>query len=328
MDMFAQAHCPETLAPDELDKYLARGWFRMGQTIFTTNFLNFKDRFYGAVWLRVVLDGFQVDKTQQKLMKRNASFSVEFKKAAITPEKELLYAKYKQSISFEASASLESLLFGKSLSSIYNTQEVNIYDSGRLIAAGFFDIGQNSAAGIVSFYDPAYKKFSLGKYLIYLKMSYCKALALQYFYPGYFVPGYSFFDYKLTIGRPTLEYLQLNTGQWLPIDSFRVEHSPLQIMLAKLYALQQLLSQLKAESEVFLYEYFDANLVPELRDAELFDFPVLLYVFDSGNGDQDQMIVYDVRDKRYHLIKCFHVWTSNATNNRPEFYSSHLLKID
>ena len=327
--MFAQVHCPEVLAPAELDEYLARGWFRMGQTIFTTNFLNFRDRFYSAIWLRVVLSGFEVDKTQQKLYKRNAGFRVEFKPADITPDKELLYNKYKQSIPFEASASLASLLMGKSLSSVYHTQEVDIYDGERLVAAGFFDIGKHSAAGIVSFYDPDYKKFSLGKYLIYQKMNYCKALSFQYFYPGYFVPGYSFFDYKLNIGRSALEYLQLSTAEWFSIDRFRPEGIPLQIMFDKLNALQALLAPLKMESEVFQYEYFDANLVPELRDAELFDYPVLLYVFGSAEDiDGDQMVVYDVRDGHYHLVRCMHVWTSSATHHRPEFYSSHLLKID
>ncbi|MBA4056534.1 MAG: arginyl-tRNA--protein arginylyltransferase, partial [Marivirga sp.] len=53
--MFAQVHSPEKLLPRELDAYLEQGWFRMGQTIFTTNFLNFKNEFYSALWLRIML---------------------------------------------------------------------------------------------------------------------------------------------------------------------------------------------------------------------------------------------------------------------------------
>ena len=171
--MFAEVHCPGILTPEELDHYLAHGWFRMGQTIFTTNFLNFKSNFYSALWLRIPLEDFSTDNTQQKLIKRNNRFRVEIQRASVTPIKEALFARYKQHISFEASASLHTLLFGKASTDIYNTQEVNIYHHDKLIASGFFDLGNTSAAGIASFYDPEYKKFSLGKHLIYLKIAYC-----------------------------------------------------------------------------------------------------------------------------------------------------------
>jgi leucyl-tRNA---protein transferase len=46
--MFAQVHSPESLHPVELDRYLDNGWFRMGQTIFTTNFLNFNNELFSA----------------------------------------------------------------------------------------------------------------------------------------------------------------------------------------------------------------------------------------------------------------------------------------
>ena len=68
--MFAQAHNPEKLTLTELDTYLERGWFRMGQSIFTTNFIRFKSNVYSTIWLRVVLDDFLADSTQSKLTKR------------------------------------------------------------------------------------------------------------------------------------------------------------------------------------------------------------------------------------------------------------------
>src|SRR5688572_27360273 len=103
MDMYGQVHSPETLSGDELDAYLEMGWFRMGQTIFTTNFLSFKNQFYSAIWLRVVLPRFSAEKTQQKLAKKNAGFATEIIPAHISAEKEALFAKYKSSVPFEAS---------------------------------------------------------------------------------------------------------------------------------------------------------------------------------------------------------------------------------
>ncbi len=322
--MFAQVHCPEMLAPQELDHYLERGWFRMGQTIFTTNFLNFKSNFYSAIWLRMLLTDFEQDNTQKKLLKKNERFKIQIKPATVTPEKELLFFAYKQNISFEASASLHTLLYGKATHNVYNTQEINIYDQNKLIAVGFFDLGENSAAGISSFYDPSYKKFSLGKHLIYLKIAYCKKLGLQYFYPGYFVPGYSLFDYKLNIGKSALQYLEFTSNRWRPIKNFAKNLSPFQQMQDKLQLLHQYLYNIGISSKILKYEFFDANLIPELEGIVLFDFPIFL----ACDGlSEDDLIIFNVLDQKYHWVKCKSVWASTAATN-PEMYSSHVFKFD
>jgi len=323
--MFAQVDSPETLSPLELDSYLEKGWFRMGQTIFTTNYLNFKSQFYSAVWLRVALDGLSTDKTQKKLFKLNTAFRTEIQQASITPLKEALYERYKQNIAFEASPSLNHLLYGKQVHTIFNTQEVNIYDEDKLIACGFFDLGATGAAGITCFYDPAYKKYSLGKYLIYLKLNYCKNLGLQYFYPGYFVPGYTFFDYKLSIATAALQFLQFTTQKWLPIGIFSRAQSPFQLMLDQLLVLYNLLLNSHVACRLLRYEFFDANLIPDLKGAELFDYPLFIS-FPSSDEYINQLIIYDIRDHKYHLMKCKGVWKTNSAMDAQEIYSSHVLK--
>jgi leucyl-tRNA---protein transferase len=325
--MFAKARAPESLTPTDLDAYLDQGWYRMGQGIFTTNFIHFKSEMYSTVWLRVLLDEFLEEGTQKKLFKRNAGFQVAIRPANLTDEKEELYARYKQSLSFNPSDSLRSLLFSAaSADSIYNTYEVTVHDGDWLIAVGFFDLGETSAAGISSVYDPAYKKYSLGKYLIYLKMQYCKNQKMRYFYPGYFVPGYSFFDYKLTIARPALQFLQLSSQQWLPIETFSPENIPYQIMHHKLIGVQKLLMQRQCESRVVKYEFFDANLIPDLRDAQLVDFPVFLFCPYASQDGINPVLVFDARDGCYHLLVCFPYWKPDETNPDTEFYSAYFLK--
>lgn len=323
--MFAQVHCPETLAPEELDRYLESGWFRMGQTIFTTNFLNFKNHFYSAIWLRIPLAEFTWDKTYQKLSKQNKSFRIQIQAASITPEKEALFAVYRKSISFEASASIHTLLFGRVSHNIYNTHEINLFDGDKLIATGFFDLGRQSAAGISSFYDPAYKKYTLGKYLIYLKIDFCKKRGLQYFYPGYFVPGYSLFDYKLEIGKPVLQYFEFTSSAWKPVSGFSRALTPLQVMHDKLESLQKMLAKNGIESKIMKYEFFDANLIPELEGIDLFDFPIFLSCMGLS---EENPIVFDIRDSQYHSVKCKSVWASTSVSNADNTYSSHVFKLD
>lgn len=325
--MFAQVHTPLILTPAQLDDYLLRGWFRMGQNMFTTNFLNFKGQFYSALWLRLDLQKYSADNTEQKLKKLNARFRVHVGKASITADKEDLFLKYRASITFEASASIHQLLYGKVAYNIFDTYEVTIYDDEKLIACGFFDMGLQSSAGITSFYDPAYKKHSLGKYLIYQKINFCKEMSQDFFYPGYFVPGYSFFDYKLSIGKKVLQYLDYSSERWFPIDHFTPLLTPIRIMQEKLNSLQIMLAQARMQAELLRYEFFEANLLPELKDVELFDYPLFLYHAATGTDPQVTVIVYDIKEEIYRLIRCRSLWNSNLPNLNG-MYSSELLKQD
>jgi arginyl-tRNA--protein-N-Asp/Glu arginylyltransferase len=325
--LYAEVHCPQILTPQELDAYLERGWFRMGQNIFTTNFLNFKDHFYSAIWLRIELNDYTADKQQQKIFKHNANFRTAINPAVITEEKEELFVRYKESVPFDPPQSITSLLMGKSTHNVFNTHEVCVYDEDKLIAAGFFDLGSASAAGISSIYDPAYKKFSLGKFLIYLKIAYCKQQGMRYFYPGYFVPGYSLFDYKLSMGSHALQFLSIAEQKWLAIKNYGEDYIPLKTMQEKLTLLQRMMTEQKTKSSLLHYEYFDANLIPELVGAELFDVPVFLRI-DDVEGAFPMMIFFDVRDTKYHLVRCFTVWSPGASRNRPGFYDDHLLKVE
>lgn len=210
-----------TIEPDQLDTFLALGWFRMQQTIFTTNILYFHGLPYNAVWLRVHLTTLALDRKCSSLIVKNRNFRTEISIATITKQHEILYAEYKKSIVFDAAPTLQWILIGNSKHNVFNTYAINVYDGTDLIAAGFFDIGNKSAAGIISIYDPKYKKYSLGKYIICKKMLYCSDLHLDYFYPGYFVPGYPMFDYKLELGTSSLEYFDDYNTKWLPLSDIR-----------------------------------------------------------------------------------------------------------
>ena len=324
--MFAAVDHPETLPPEELDAYLQRGWFRMGPTIFTTNFLSFKDQLYSAIWLRVLLEQYTGERKQAHLYKQNSIFRTELHQANITPEKEALFATYKKSVLFEASASLQHLLFGKSERTAFDTYEFNVYDKSKLIAVGYFDLGATAGMGITSFYDPSYKKYSLGKYLIYLKMEHCKNQGMKYFYPGYFVPGYSFFDYKLTMAKSALEYLQLETSRWYPIGTFTTSMVPVQVMHDKLAKLQDSLLLNSLPCSLMRYEFFDANLIPDLAGANLFDFPLFIFLPGSIQESTNQFIVFDILDQRYHLIRCRGIWKTNSKSASDIIYSAYVLR--
>jgi len=330
--MFVELHYPEYISAQELDVYLANGWFRMGQSIFTTNFLRFHNKFYSSIWLRIDLINSKKSKTQQKIEKLNTKFRVEIQIANPTEQHEELFCKYRESMKFDAAPSVKSLLYGqqeeRALLRIFDTVEINVYDVNKLIAAGFMDLGEKSAAGISCFYDADYRKYSLGKYLMYLKMDFCKQNGFHFFYPGYFAPTYPLFDYKLDLAKPTLQYLDLVTDAWIPFEKFDSSQIPIELIIGKLRTLSEILDSRGVKNEFKFYDFFDADLMHNLNGMGLLDFPVFLSCFEIEKDSRLlPMVVYDVRDEQFQLIICTTVYKSIFEEAPEEHYNAYLLQI-
>ena len=329
--MFVEIEYPDKLLPAQLDDYLSKGWFRMRQTIFTTNFLHFRQQFYSAIWLRIPLENYSFDKKHIALLKQNKIFRTEIKKTDLTqisPQHELLFQQYRQSVSFDVSFTLKELLIGSESYNIFNTYHVNVYYDNTLIAAGFMDIGNNSAAGITCIYHPAYKKYSLGKYLMYLKIDYCKSLSLQYFYPGYVVPGYTPFDYKASVGKATLQYLQIATKQWFPYADFTAKNNPMLVMVEQLKRLQQHLNVNKIPTLFLYYKFFDANLDLYYFSERSLDFPVFLICFPEVASMFYKIIVFDICLAKYCYLQCSSIINTGFQQDESNIFDADLLIID
>lgn len=210
---------PAALTGDQLDTFLAKGWYRMGQGIFTTHCIIQEDNVYRVYWLRYNLSQLHLGKSQQKLLKTNRLFTKKIQRLKVSSEMEALYAHYKKGLSFEPSESVESWLYQQQSNNVYDSFMIEIRDKELLVAAGIFDAGQNSIAGILNFYHPKYKKFSLGKYLMLLKIEYALTQGKQWYYPGYIVEGYPKFDYKLFVDKTAAEIFIPEQNKWCRYDS-------------------------------------------------------------------------------------------------------------
>ena len=87
-----------------------------------------------------------------------------------------------------------------------------------LIAFGCFDKGEKSIAGILNAYHPNYKKYSLGKYLILLKLKYCIQNKITYYYTGYIGIGLNYFDYKGFPDENAIQVLLHEPPTWVPYN--------------------------------------------------------------------------------------------------------------
>ncbi|MBL7742412.1 MAG: hypothetical protein JNN00_02955 [Chitinophagaceae bacterium] len=214
--MIKAIHFPLEMVGHELDEYLAKGWFRMGQTIFTTDFIPVEGKIHPVFWLRFDIRKVKFGKKQKRLLATNKEFTVAIQHFRLTDELEALYSIYQANIDFETSPSVESNLLDGDIANIYDTQLITVRDKGRLIAAGIFDNGFNSMAGILNFYHPEYKSKSPGKYLMLLKINYAIETGKHYYYPGYIAGGFSKFDYKLFPDVNAAELYDSVREQWVP----------------------------------------------------------------------------------------------------------------
>lgn len=305
--MFSAKRHPSHISPQLLDVYLERGWFRMNQSIFITHFLHFEGHFFPAVWLRYPLDngiGQVIDKKLRPIEKR---FRIEITPWILTDEQETLFTLYRAHAGLDMAASLSELLLGHREDNrevnIFNTLQVCMYDEANLAAIGFFDMGTSSAAGISSIYHPDYRKFSLGKALMYAKMKYCLQNNMSWFYPGYAVPGHNRFTYKLDIAPGHTEYFCPNQQIWLPYLPAQLLPDYFKSMERKLSLLQETLAGHGIPAAMVHYRQFDAALM-DLDYTDLLNFPIFLHcAFDKERG-QWLIVVYDIIKGSYRLLLC------------------------
>lgn len=300
--MFAEKHYPELITPTELDAYLARGWYRMGQTIFTTHFLCFGRTFYSALWVRLPLEGYHFRKSLRKIIRKNQRhFRTEINRAQITPEKEKLYQRYRAYFSGMLAPSLkDSLLDGEEFN-IFNTHEISVYDEDKLIALSYFDLGRESASSIIGIFHPDYDKYSLGFYTMLMEMDYSINEGFKYFYPGYVVPDYPRFDYKLRIGD--VDYYDLGSKQWLPYSGLKKEDIPMQKMERRLGELQQYLNHHDCRSQKLYYPLFESNLFG-FWHAPYFDFPIFLLCSPRHGSSHFLIVTFNPKKEAFQLLHC------------------------
>jgi arginine-tRNA-protein transferase len=202
-----------------LDKYLEAGWYRMGGNIFTTDSFEEFNIVYPVFWLRYKVRDIFLDKHSRSIIKKNKKFVVNIVPFKNSNELESLHDLYFEKIDFLTSFTINELLEDVD-NLIYDTFLIEIRDNEKLIAAGIFDKGQDSIAGIKNIYHPEYFQYSLGKYLMLIKLQYCLQNNIEWYYPGYIAPGHKKFDYKLFVDKNATEVFVHEIKNWISYKEF------------------------------------------------------------------------------------------------------------
>jgi len=217
--MSAIYHQPPTLFGKALDLYLVNGWFRAGQYIYTLKTITLKGNLYYPVRIRLPLKDYEFRKSLRKVWKKNQRFKTVIQEATITEEKEDLYQKFILRFDDYIAPTLRESLLDGGLISIYDTYEAAVYDGDQLIAVSYFDLGHKAMASIMGVFDPEYSAYSLGFYTMLAEIAFGKKQGFLHYYPGYVIPSYPKFDYKLRIGD--CEFYVLDEDVWYPLEKIK-----------------------------------------------------------------------------------------------------------
>jgi len=210
---------PDTIKGDVLDNFLSRGWFRIGSMIYTVDHAVFEKKLYPVYWLRYNVKRINLCRKNIKLISENSSFEISCRPLELTSEIEQLFEKYRSGVKFKLPAGLNTILSDASCTT-FESRLMTVRDNGRLIAAGIFDVGESAMEDIINFYDPAYKRYSLGKFLMLRKYQYCLENGYDYYYPGYYLPGQEVMSYKLFLDKAATEVYLLDGGIWISHRQF------------------------------------------------------------------------------------------------------------
>ncbi|MBB4077708.1 arginine-tRNA-protein transferase [Lewinella aquimaris] len=331
---YAEKNTPFILSPDTLDWHLARGWYRMGSTIFTTHFLFFKNRPYSALWIRIDLQDFAFSRSQRKLLRKNSQlFTTVVATRTIDEEHEDLYDLYAEQFDGRLSPTIADSLEDYDGDVVFNTWEVSVRErvSGKLVASSYFDLGNESAASILGIFDPNLRSFSLGYYTMLLEIQFCLDRGIRYYYPGYVVPGYARFDYKLRLG--TAEYFDIRTDKWQPyreLDPLR--EGPVEAQVHALTKFVELFNDLGHSVQLKVYPLFEAGLY-DIWNDDYFPYPYLVPLTEIMEKEIF-VVAYDPKDRNYFMLECRHMVQTQLLFNaeylktfRAEGFVTELLAV-
>jgi|TARA_B100001741_G_scaffold72307_1_gene58248 Putative arginyl-tRNA:protein arginylyltransferase len=166
--------------------------------------------------VRVRADLFTPSKSQRRVLSVNKSINVKKMSAHATTEQYSLFSKYQSTRHINSDMSNMDFIDYKAMieETSTNTCIFEFRNSKRLIAVCLVDEMIDGLSAVYSFFDPFYKKYSLGTMMILSLVNECKKNNLMHVYLGYWVQNSPKMSYKQNFSP--LEYF--NGSSWQDFD--------------------------------------------------------------------------------------------------------------
>jgi len=182
--------------PAAYDRLLADAWRHFGTHFFRYNFGVYRNEIRRVLPLRVRLAGFQLSKSQRRVLRRNEDLMVEISPVDIMAEIEDIFHRHKRRFETGTPRSIYDFLSDDAARVPTEGFQLTARLGGRLVAASFFDIGVTSISAVYACFDPDETRRSLGIFTMLKVIEHADSLGKKLYYHGYAYEGESFYDYK------------------------------------------------------------------------------------------------------------------------------------
>ncbi|HEY0428864.1 MAG TPA: hypothetical protein VGC76_13870 [Pyrinomonadaceae bacterium] len=197
MDFINEEFYTTEVSPQKLDALWAGGWRHFGTHFFRYNLGFYEAEIRRVLPLRIRLKDFSFSKSQRRVFRRNEDLRIVIRPVEITTEKELLFELHRCRFKRAAPFSLYDFLSYDAARVPCEALEVCAYRENELLAASFFDVGEQAVSSVYAIFAPDESaRRSLGIYTLLLEIEWARAHKKDFLYQGYAYEGNSFYDYK------------------------------------------------------------------------------------------------------------------------------------
>ncbi len=183
-------------SPRQIDVLLANGWRHFGTQFFRYSFGFYRNEIRRVIPLRIRLSDFSISKNQRRILRKNQDLQTIIRPIEITKEKENLFERHKVRFDHGIPESIFDFLSFSPSTIPCEAWEICVYEKNKLLAASFFDVGENSTSGIYAMFAPEEKQRSLGILTMLYEIEFATQHNKTFYYQGYAYEGESFYDYK------------------------------------------------------------------------------------------------------------------------------------
>jgi len=180
------------ITPGSYEKLLENGWRRSGCCFY----LNTCEGCSSCIPLRIDVNRFCTNRSQQRTHKRNHAIRVERIPVVFDTRDYELYKKYCLSRHNQSPSEEEYSRF--LIQSPLTTEIMRYWNASQLIATAWIDMLPNSISSVYCAYDPECIQRSPGTLSILRQIELCRELEKSWLYLGFYVPASERMNYKKT----------------------------------------------------------------------------------------------------------------------------------
>lgn len=193
---------------------MADGWRHFGRQFFRYNLALYEDEIRLVIPLRIRLSGFRIAQSQERILRKNSDVEISIGPVNLTQEVLDLFDRHKQRFKQHTPESIFTFIAERPEDEPCDTYQQTMRVGGRLVAAGFFDVGERSVSAIYTAFELDETRRSLGVFTILKEIEFAVEKGMEFYYLGYSYSGRSFYDYKKRFhGTEAFEW----NGVWTPV---------------------------------------------------------------------------------------------------------------